>query len=133
LPRTITIFLCISIFGTSAFSQQQKSVILPIEIETVIKEIETKIILLDLRFTPKGAFCEVVLKFKNPQTGEWIYFDSKDVPISPTHLLMDSFQLQLQSESKDSSTEFIKPIIERNADGMFIWKCRCEDTLPPLF
>jgi len=133
MKQTSILFLCISIFGTSAFSQQQKSVILPIEIETVIKEIETKIILLDLRFTPKGAFGEVILKFKNPQTGEWIYFDAKDVPISPTHILMDSFKLKLQNESKDSNTEFIKPIIERKEDGMFIWKCRCEDILPPLF
>jgi hypothetical protein len=108
-------------------------VILPIEIQTIIKGIETRIILLDLKITTKGAFGEVILKFKNPQTGEWIYFDAQDVPISPTHLLMDSFKLNLQKHTRGSDTEFTRPIIELKEDGVFLWKCRCDDILPPLF
>jgi hypothetical protein len=131
--KKLILFHCILALAIPALSQEKDELTLPIEINTTVKGIEVKITLLNIKHSVEGAYADMILAFKNPQTGEWIYFDAQDAQISTDHGLIYSFMLKLRDGFKKSDTDFTKPIMEQKSDKAFIWNCHCDDILLPLF
>ena len=131
--RKAILFLCIHALAASAFSQQKDEIVLPIEINTTPKGIEVKITILSIKLSEEGAYADMILAFKNPQTGEWIIFEAEDAQISLGHGLIYSFMLKLQERFKKYDIDFTKAFLEQKGKEGFIWKCHCDDILLPLF
>lgn len=112
MKQLIVIFLlCIGV--SEAIGQNQNMKELPVEIDTVINGIDTKMIFLDVYLEPEkgGAFVKIIIGFRNPETQEWLWLDATDVPFN-THGFTKSFNLKIRGEFEGHDTSFSKSIAE---------------------
>jgi len=132
IPKTIfLIFLLLAAHQSSA-QKEDNGITLPAEFETVIDGIETKIIFLRMVYNRDEALADAIIGFKNPETGEWIFFDVEQAPFDATGGFIESFPLRLQDEFKYNDTGFIRQVVEPFSGQGYMWKCRCKNALPRL-
>lgn len=129
-PFFLTVFILIAL---SSLAQTPDSVIkLPYGIQTEINNLKLKVILRSIEGGPEGMFGEMTIGFKNPQTGEWIFFDAEKVPINKKDGFDDRFELKVRDDVRLHDIKFIREIIDLRSDGKYWWKCRCKDFISEL-
>ena len=134
IVKKFSLLFCLQLLAVYGFSQQNPELkTLPVEVEYTIRGIEIKIKFHSISIQEKGAFSDMTLSFKNPQTGEWVEFDAKNAEISMEHGLIYSFILQLNNNFRNQNTDFTKPVLEHKSDNTFRWKCDCNEMLHPVF
>jgi hypothetical protein len=113
---------------TAAFCQQEPARSLPLEKDIIVQGIHVRLILLEIIGTPEGTFAKMIIGFKNPDSGEIIYFSIDKLPFNNQSALRfpRSSPLKIQKNSKGLDIDFLKPIIDED-NGRFYWKCSCQE------
>jgi hypothetical protein len=131
--RTHFFLLLVTLITLHSQAQTPNSTItLPYEIQTEINNLKVKVTLRSIEGGPEGMFAEMTIGFKNPQTGEWIFFDAEKVPINKKDGFDDRFELKVRDDVRLHDIKFIREIIDLRSDGKYWWKCRCKDFISEL-
>lgn len=94
-------------------------------------DINVEFVLLGIYGDPSGTYADAILRFKNPQTGEWIEFNVSGARYSSNGFI-GNFELILQEGIENEEVLFISDLLNHKGGRIYIWKRRCK-CMPPEF